>query len=196
MSSASSAATVTESTTTVVIGSGLPGLAVASELSRRGVASIVVDGATVFGDGAQRRNALTDAASLTERSEILRLLRHYAASHQLDVRGATRAVDISLTRQGGAAGPKWVICTPDGLLLADNIVLTCGAHNQLRRFLAGLGIAAGKDFLHAVRSLGIYLVGVGELIAPTTRGILRQAKVVSEAISTGAVLRQELPALV
>lgn len=200
MSSAPSAAMPTETTTTVVIGSGLPGLAVASELSRHGVASIVVDGADVFGpEFSQRRQAMADATSLTERGEILRLLRHYAASHQLDIRGTTRAVDVKLLGSDGqtpaeAPAAKWVIHTVDGVLLADSIVLTSCAQNQLRRFLGGLGIAVGRDFLGAIRALGIYLVGVGELIAPTTRAILRQAKVVSEAISAGKAA-PDLPVL-
>jgi cation diffusion facilitator CzcD-associated flavoprotein CzcO len=39
----------TEQTTTVIIGTGLSGLAVAAELRRRGVHSIVVDGREILG---------------------------------------------------------------------------------------------------------------------------------------------------
>jgi cation diffusion facilitator CzcD-associated flavoprotein CzcO len=41
----------TEQTTTVIIGTGLSGLAVAAELRRRGVGSIVVDGLDILGAG-------------------------------------------------------------------------------------------------------------------------------------------------
>ena len=35
----------------------------------------------------------------------------------------------------------------------------------------------------AMHALGMYLVGVGELITPTPKEVLRQAKVVGQAIS-------------
>ncbi|WP_434617083.1 FAD-binding protein [Arthrobacter sp. A5] len=174
----------TESTTTVVIGSGFSGLAVASELSRQGVDAIVVDGLDLLDGGVSGRRAEpTDPGALSERSDILRLLRHYASTHHLDVRSSTRAVELSLTAAGTGQQRKWVIHTADGLLLADNIVLTRCAQNQLRRILLSLGIKIGRDVLTAMRALGLYWVGAGDLIAPTTREILRQAKLVSQAIS-------------
>ncbi len=113
----------------------------------------------------------------------LSLLRHYADTHHLDVRSSTRAVSLSLAAGGTATQPKWVIHTVDGIFLADNIVLTGCAQNQLRRILLSLGIQIGRDVLSAMRALGLYWVGVGDLIAPTTREILRQAKLVSQTIS-------------
>jgi FAD binding domain len=174
----------TESTTTVVIGSGLSGLAVASELSRQGVQAIVVDGMQLLGSAARRPN-VADPVAPSERGEILRLLRHYADSHHVDVRTATRAMDLSMAGSGHEAvlpAKKWVISTADGVLLADTIVLTQCAQNELRRIISMLGLKIGHDLLHALRALGLYLVGVGDLVAPTTREVLRQAKVVSTAI--------------
>jgi NAD(P)-binding Rossmann-like domain len=175
----------TESTTTVVIGSGLSGLAVASELSRQGVEAIVVDGMQLV-SGSARRVDISDPVALIERGEILRLLRHYAQSHHLDIRTATRAVDLSMAGSSPEAvvhRKKWVISTADGVLLADTIVLTQCAQNQLRRLISTLGLKIGHDLLQAMRALGLYLVGVGDLVAPTTREVLRQAKLVSTAIS-------------
>lgn len=170
-----------ERTTTVVIGSGFSGLAVASELSRRGVNSIVVDHCELFGTGvASQKHQFSEPGSLTERSEILRVLRHYASSHSLDIRTRAKAKELSISPSGKQ---RWTIHTSEGVLSAENIVLTHCAQNQLRRFLASLGIAIGQDITTAVRALGIYLVGINDAILPSTREILLQAKNVSQAIS-------------
>lgn len=182
-----------ERTTTVVIGAGMPGLAVASELSRRGVNAIVVSGlngqAFPFAGAATHTGKLgrcdgPDAASLQERNEILRHLRNYAASHHLDVRTTTPAVRLDrLAHQRPVEEKVWAIHTEQGVLLADNIVLTRCGQSQLRRMLAELGIAIGQNLTAALRAMGMYLVGVGELVSPTPKEVLRQAKVVGQAIS-------------
>ena len=180
-----------ERTTAVVIGTGLSGLAVASELQRRGVASIIVDGLDLLGAGhpantsSLQRCDAADAASLRERNEILRHLRNYAASHKLDVRNNIRALQLDLLEAGTDGSPteKWAVQTPGGVLLADHLVLTRCAHSQLRRMLSELGMAAGQNLMAAMHALGMYLVGVGELITPTPKEVLRQAKVVGQAIS-------------
>jgi hypothetical protein len=191
----------TEQTTTVIIGTGLSGLAVAAELRRRGVHSIVVDGLDILGAGQPANTAslqrcdAADSVSLRERNEILRHLRNYAASHQMDVRNTTRAVQLSMVHP--ASGPEaagsaadaapahqWEVHTPTGILLADHIVLTRCAHSQLRRMLSDFGIAVGRNLVAAMRAIGIYLVGVGDLITPSPKEVLRQAKTVGQAISS------------
>lgn len=206
----------TERTTAVVIGAGMSGLAVASELSRYGVDAIVVDGLQApgalqqFNTGILQRCDAADAAGLQERNEILRHLRNYAASHGLDVRNTTRAVRLDrlddaavgsmatgLESSGSAisssaglepASPgvpshQWAVHTANGVLLADHIVVTRCGQSQLRRMLAELGIAIGQNLVAAMRAIGMYLVGVGELATPTPKEVLRQAKVVGQAIS-------------
>jgi hypothetical protein len=190
-----------ERTSTLVIGTGLSGLAVASELQRRGVAAIVVDGLDLLGAGhpantsSLQRCDAADAASLRERNEILRHLRNYASSHKLDVRNNVRALQLDhFDADGPGAGvldfhgtgqpaQQWAVSTPNGVLYADHLVLTRCAHSQLRRMLAELGVAAGQNLMAAMHALGIYLVGVGELITPTPKEVLRQAKLVGQAIS-------------
>jgi len=199
-----------ERTSTVVIGTGLSGLAVASELQRRGVGAIVVDGLDLLGAGnpantsSLQRCDAADAATLRERNEILRHLRNYAVSHKLDIRNDVRALQLDhLDADGlGAAGlgvgalgagedlhdgahrtQPWAVSTPNGILYADHLVLTRCAHSQLRRMLAELGVAAGQNLMAAMHALGMYLVGVGELITPTPKEVLRQAKLVGQAIS-------------
>ena len=180
-----------ERTTAVVIGTGLSGLAVASELQRRGVASIILDGLDLLGAGhpanisSLQRCDAADAATLKERNEILRHLRNYATSHKLDVRNNIRALQLDHLEAGmeGAPTEKWAVQTPGGVLLADHLVLTRCAHSQLRRMLSELGMAAGQNLMAAMHALGMYLVGVGELITPTPKEVLRQAKVVGQAIS-------------
>ncbi|MGO4188176.1 FAD-binding protein [Pseudarthrobacter sp. TAF60_1] len=188
----------TERTTTVIIGTGLSGLAVGAELRRRGVDAIVVDGLDILGAGqpanttSLQRCDAADSDSLRERNEILRHLRNYAASHQMDVRNTTRAVQLTMV--GGAPGTpdapaaepaagKWEVHTPNGILLADHIVLTRCAHSQLRRMLSDFGITVGRNLVAAMRTIGIYLVGVGDLITPSPKEVLRQAKTVGQAIS-------------
>lgn len=181
----------TEQTTTVIIGTGLSGLAVAAELCRRGVDSIVVDGLEIL-DAAQPPGTVSlprcDAAgseTLRERNEILRHLRNYAASHHVDVRRNTRAVQLN--RVDAAAGrvvPQWEVHTANGILLADHIVLTRCAQSQLRRMINELGIAVGRNLVTAMRAIGIYLVGVGELATSSPKAVLRQAKTVGRAICT------------
>ncbi|ALV41098.1 FAD-binding protein [Pseudarthrobacter sulfonivorans] len=189
----------TERTTTVIIGTGLSGLAVGAELRRRGVDAIVVDGLDILGAGQPANTAslqrcdAADSDSLRERNEILRHLRNYAASHHMDVRNTTRAVQLTMvggapsgntagTTAGSPSG-KWEVHTPNGILLADNIVLTRCAHSQLRRMLSDFGITVGRNLVAAMRQIGIYLVGVGELITPSPKEVLRQAKTVGQAIS-------------
>jgi hypothetical protein len=185
----------TERTTTVIIGTGLSGLAVGAELRRRGVDVIVVDGLDILGAGQPANTAslqrcdAADSDSLRERNEILRHLRNYAASHEMDVRNTTRAVQLTMVG-GAAAGSdeaalprQWEVHTPNGILLADNIVLTRCAHSQLRRMLSDFGITVRSNLVAAMRTIGIYLVGVGELITPSPKEVLRQAKTVGQAIS-------------
>lgn len=180
----------TEQTTTVIIGTGLSGLAVAAELRRRGVDSIVVDGLDLLGAGqpanttSLQRCDAADSATLQERNEILRHLRNYAASHHVDVRHTTRAVKLAMVDgPDGASVPQWEVHTPTGILLADHIVLTRCAHSQLRRMISDFGISVGRNLVAAMRAIGIYLVGVGELITPSPKEVLRQAKTVGHAIS-------------
>ncbi|MFP3579650.1 NAD(P)-binding protein [Arthrobacter sp. SIMBA_036] len=212
-----------ERTTTVVIGAGLSGLAVASELSRHGVGSIVLDGFGALSASGQNVNTgmlqrcdAGDPGTIQERHEILRHLRNYAANHHIDVRNATRALrldflgrepsaqlgyGLSKSFTGAAAnaalelsGPmeaaprQWAVHTADGILLADHIVVTRCAQSQLRRMLSELGIALGQNFATAMRALGMHLVGVGELIAPSPKEVLRQAKAVGQAISSKVAL--------
>lgn len=179
-----------ERTAAVVIGTGLSGLAVASELQRRGVDAIIVDGLDLLGAGnppntsSLQRCDAADAGSLRERNEILRHLRNYAASHKLDVRNNIRALQLEHLDAGvTGATHQWAVRTPGGVLLADHLVLTRCAHSQLRRMLSELGMAAGHNLMAAMHALGMYLVGVGELITPTPKEVLRQAKVVGQAIS-------------
>ncbi len=187
MSSAPAAAT--ESTSTVIIGSGLPGLAVASELSRKGIEAIVVSGhGGLLGECSTHR-ASPDPALMHERADLLRLLRTYASNHAIDVRTQTHAADFHHLTNGaggrdgyGIRGRKWAVQTQHGVLLTDSIVLTNCPQNQIRRVLKSMGIAAGRDFLAAMRDAGVHLVGIGGLLAPTTREIVHQAKRVSEAI--------------
>jgi len=182
-----------ESTTTVVIGTGLPGLAVASELSRRGIASIVVEGLGCCAAAAPRRSVLPDSVSRTEQSDLLRLLQGYAVSHCLDVRRSTFACDVSLVPGGlpvsgtGRSGTerRWMVRTEGGVLLADTVVLTGCPENQMRRFLRGLGVRLGADIHSTLKSIGLYLVGMAGLLAPTTREIVRQAKAAGDAIAGG-----------
>lgn len=185
-----SATGATEQTTTVIIGAGLSGLAVATELRQRGVDAIVVDG---LGGGAttspvtaplQRCDAAA-SASHEERGEILRHLRNYAASHQLDIRPTTRAFQLTMRSEDSPA-PLWEVHTPTGVLLAHTIVLTRCAQSQLRRILSDFGVTVGQNLVAAMRAIGIYLVGVGDLVTPSPKDVLRQAKTVCQAISNSA----------
>src|SRR3712207_5247239 len=83
----------------------------------------------------------------------------------------------------GTAVPQWEVHTPTGILVAEHIVLTRRAHSQLRRMINDFGIAVGRNLAAAMRAIGIYLVGVGELITPSPKEVLRQAKTVGQAIS-------------
>lgn len=209
MSGVSTPAVPTEYTTTVVIGSGLPGLAVASELSRRGVSSIVVAGLLSQPSDPSRRSPLADSSVRGDRNDLVRLLQAYAASHELDIRRTTFACGVSRTSaQTAPALPldphpgaleartarvpsisrdskqRWVIRTEGGLLVADSVVLTGCAQNQIRRLLRSLGIAAGENAVAVLKAIGLYLVGVADLLAPSTREIIRQAKVTGNAIAS------------
>ncbi|WP_125616295.1 NAD(P)-binding protein [Specibacter cremeus] len=183
---------VVESTTTVVIGSGFSGLAVAAELSRRGVRAVVVDGMCAVAPGT---GPVDRAGGLDGRADILRLLRHYAQSHNLDVRRGTRAVDLSRAPASDAPARPWVVRTPQGILRSNSIVLTRCTLNEVRRLPARLGVSLGTDLPAALRAAGLYLVGAGELAAPTTREILRQAKMVGQYIGAQGFRQAQSPAV-
>jgi len=191
-----------ERTSAVIIGTGLSGLAVASELQRRGVDSIMVDGLDLLG-ASHRASASSlqrcddaDAACRQERNESLRHLRNYATSHKLDIRSGLQALQVDHLDAAisGSGTQGWAIRTPGGVLLADHLVLTRCAQSQLRRMLSELGIIAGQNLMASMHALGMYLVGVGKLITPTPKEVLRQAKVVGQAISA-KVYPDGLPAL-
>jgi hypothetical protein len=132
------------------------------------------------------------SAESAEYLDVLRHLRKYAASHSLDVRHHVMARHLTLvegTDEGATA--RWAVRTEHGLVIADAVVLTRCAHNQLRRFLADLGYSLGEHLLEALAQIGLYLVGVTELSAPSTRELLRQAKHVGLEVAarTGAGLQ-------
>lgn len=182
-------------TSAVVIGTGLSGLAVAAELSRHGVQAVTVGGLESSSPSTATsvlRVADLSSAESAEYLDVLRHLRKYAASHGLDVRHHAVARHLALVEAPLSEGPldgapvheealdgapaRWAVRTDTGVLLADAVILTRCAHNQLRRFLAGLGYSLGEHLLEALAQIGLYLVGVTGLAAPSTREVLLQAK--------------------
>jgi hypothetical protein len=188
-------AVAAESTSAVVIGTGLSGLAVAAELNRLGVDAVTLDGLESPSPStatAALRIADLSSAESAEYLEVLRHLRKYAACHSLDVRHHVMARHLALAegREDGEPA-RWAVRTERGLVFADAVILTRCAHNQLRRFLADLGYSLGEHLLEALAQIGLYLVGVTELAAPSTREMLRQAKHVGVEVAarTGAGLQ-------
>lgn len=172
----------TEATAAVVIGCGLTGLAVASELSRHGLDPIVLNG--LRKDTEPMHGQVPDALTLPERAELLRLLHGYAAGHSLDIRRGTPAEELGLLRGSGISVPpasvpgtlKWVVRTHHGVLLADAVVLAGCGQPALVRLIRTLGFAAGAELRNALRSAGLYVVGAGEALTAPTRELVRQAK--------------------
>lgn len=177
----------TEATTTIVIGSGFSGLAMAAELNRQGIKAIVVDCSAPNLAAPVTGGISLDA--MGERSEILRLLEHYAHRHDLDIRPATRALGITHTPAATPTGRQWEVQTATGTLTAHSIVFTRGALSQLRRMLHSVGISTGQGLGAAMHSLGLYLIGVGELAVPTTQETLHQAKRAGASISARVASR-------
>ncbi|MEA5454907.1 FAD-binding protein [Sinomonas sp. JGH33] len=179
---------ISESTSAVVIGTGLSGLAVAVELGRRGVAAVTVDGLE-SGSPSTATTALRVAdlasAESAEYLQVMRHLRKHAASQGLDVRGTVRAQHLALVEQPGSGGPlRWAVRTELGVIFADAVILTRCAHNQLRRFLADLGFSLGEKLMEELARIGLYLIGVTELSSPSARELLRQAKSVGKAVAS------------
>ncbi|MEZ2373218.1 FAD-binding protein [Arthrobacter sp. RCC_34] len=207
-------------TDVVVVGTGMGGLAVATQLHRKGMAVVVIDGLNQ-GDpvaaGALRhatteeleRVAIGDPASHRERRDILRQLHGYAKSHQLDIRRgvvagalnpAVPAQEFSpaqgrrraSTTGGDAAGRRWALPTPDGLILCDSVVITgVSGRRRVRQFLKAVGQETSDNMATALRHVGIYLVGVGQQVSAGHREVLHQARLVGNAIAGGA---QRVPA--
>lgn len=183
-----------ESTDAVVIGTGLSGLAVAAELNRHGVRTVTVDGlesASPSTATTALRVADLSSAESAEYLDVLRHMRKYAASHSLDVRHHVMARHLALVEGDDGDSARWAVSTENGTVLADAVILTRCAHNQLRRFLADLGYSLGEHLLEALAEIGLYLVGVTALSAPSTRELLRQAKHVGAEVAarTGAGLQ-------
>lgn len=180
----------TESTTTMVIGSGFSALAIAAELNRQGIKTIVVDSSCPLKQPtAPPTTGGISLAALSERSEIVRLLEHYARRNELDIRPATQALDF--THHDGdhhdadmAASHQWRVLTTTGTVTAHSIVFTRGALSQLRKVLHSVGVSTASDLRTGMHVLGLYLVGVGDLAVPTTQEILHQAKRASHSISS------------
>ncbi|WP_433875744.1 FAD-dependent monooxygenase [Sinomonas atrocyanea] len=169
-----------EHTSVVVIGTGLSGLAVAAELSRLGIGTVTVDGLESSSPSTATsalRVADLSSAESAEYLEVLRHLRKYAASHRLDVRHHVPARHLALVESPEPGAPvQWAVRTDDGVLLADAVILTRCAHNQLRRFLADLGYSLGEHLMAGLAEIGLYLIGVTDLEALSAREVLRQAK--------------------
>ena len=179
---------VTELTGAVVIGCGLSGLAVARELSRQGVDSIVIHGPVQDADSI--REASGEPGVFTGRVELVRLLQAYAASHHLDIRENSEAREITPAAPGGllpAAVPgkgKWAVRTGRELLLADYVVLTSCSRADLRKLARAMGAGSVPMAAAALRDMGMYLVGVGLL--PTLGSLIRQARAAGAAIADAA----------
>ena len=182
-----------ESTAAVVIGTGLSGLAVAAELNRHGIPATTLGGlesaSPSTGTGALRVADLSSAES-AEYLEVLRHVRKYAVTHALDVRHHVHARHLALVEPADPGDPsdsgpavRWAVRTDDGVLFADAVILTRCAHNQLRRFLADLGYSLGDNLMAALAEIGLYLIGVTELEAPSTRELVRQAKAVGAEVA-------------
>ncbi|MFC8304935.1 FAD-binding protein [Specibacter sp. NPDC057265] len=178
-----------QQTTTIVIGSGFSALAVAAELNRQGIDAIMIDG---FGPTQPYTAPVTGGislAELSERSQVLRILEHYARRHRLDIRPATRAMELNCGAQKGAPGPRqWQVRTASGTLTARSVVFTRSALAQLRRLLHTMGITTATDVRIHMQALGLYLVGVGEVAIPSTAEILHQARRASQSIKSRLAL--------
>lgn len=180
----------TEVTAAVVIGSGLTGLAVVSELNRRGVECVVLDG--LQHDSQPAHAPVAGAAGLPGRAELLRLLHGYATGHSLDIRRGTAVQAVSLLRGSKIPAPvtreaaKWSVRTPDGILLADAVVLAGCGRPAVLTLLRSLGFATGTELRSAVRSMGLYVVGAGEAVASPTRELVRQAKRAGQEVALRA----------
>lgn len=173
-----------EVTATIVIGSGFSGLAMATELHRQGIESIVLDNfcPTPVNSPTPSTGGI-NLEAMTERAEILRLLQHYASRHELDVRPHSAGTKL-LPRSSSPGGRnQWSVQTSTGTVSAQTIVFTRVALNQLRRMLHSLGITTSQEVGAAMSNLGLYLVGVGDITRPSTQEILHQAKRASQAIS-------------
>lgn len=182
--------TASETTTTIVIGSGFSALAVAAELNRQGIDAIMVDGCgPTKAPAAPTTTGGISLADLSERSEVLRILEHYARRHSLDIRPATQAMELSCAQQDGAPAPRqWQVRTASGTLSACSVVFTRSALTQLRRLLHSMGLTTAADVRAHMQSLGLYLVGVGDLAIPSTAEILHQAKRASQSIKSRLAL--------
>ncbi len=187
-----SAPPVSEQTTTIVIGSGFSALAVAAELNRQGIEAIVVDGSCPSKQSSplQPTTGGINLEALNERSEIVRLLEHYARRHELDIRPETRALDLTRTQHPMPNSQQWRVHTAQGILNAHSVVFTRGALSQLRRVLHSVGVTTATDLRTTMQALGLYLVGVGDLEFPTTHEILHQAKRASQSIAARAAARE------
>jgi len=187
----------TEVTAAVVIGSGLTGLAVVSELNRRGVESVVLD--RLRQDSQPAHAPVADAAGLPGRAELIRLLHGYATGHALDIRRGTVVQTVSLLHGSGIPAPvtgeavKWAVRTPDGILLTDAVVLAgCGRPAALM-LLRSLGFAAGAEQHRALRSAGLYLVGAWQGVASPIRELVRQAKQAGQEVAQRGAALERFP---
>jgi len=182
-----------ETTTTIVIGSGFSGLAVAAELNRQGIDTIVVDSFRSLGPSSPApTTGGISLDALSERTDILRLLEHYARRHELDIRPATSPLELTHRTPDAPSEHQWTIHTTTGTLTAHSVVFTRGALNQLRRVLHSVGVNTSHELTTAMHSLGLYLVGVGDLVVPTTHEILHQAKRAGASISARVAARNNI----
>lgn len=184
---------ITETTTTIVIGSGFSGLAVAAELNRQGIKAIVMDSfRPIVPSSPTPTTGGISLDALSERTDILRLLEHYARRHELDIRPTTCPLELNRSNASAPIERQWLVQTATGTLTAHSIVFTRGALNQLRRVLHGVGVNTSHELTSVMHSLGLYLVGVGGLVVPTTHEILHQAKRVGVSISARVASRENL----
>lgn len=186
-----------ETTTTIVIGSGFSGLAVAAELNRQGIDAIVLDSFRPLGPSSPApTTGGISLDALSERTNILRLLEHYARRHELDIRPGTSPLQLNRLGTDAPTDHQWTVLTADGTLSAHSVVFTRGALNQLRRVLHNVGVSTSHELASVMHSLGLYLVGVGDLVVPTTHEILHQAKRAGASISARMATRNSIAVLI
>ncbi|MEW2306736.1 NAD(P)/FAD-dependent oxidoreductase [Streptomyces sp. NPDC006655] len=127
---------------TIVIGAGPHGLAAAALLKRFDVPTVILERSDRVGNSwAQRYDHLRlhttpgtsklpglpvprQAGPWVSRDDYVRYLESYAAHHRLDVRLTTPVLRIQRTGPGSDA--RWLVCTPDGPVPTDAVVVATG----------------------------------------------------------------------